>query len=124
MALHDPDTELQYQAALDKLTREKAFMIRAAIKGGGKLNTQEMIEHMDVYLGDGQALAELLRRTAAGENALLALLNQIALEIGEMQAIRELADASRRRRQQALEDRAETICWQKSMDRLMARIGL
>lgn len=94
MSLHDPD--LQYEAALDKLTREKAFMILAAIKADGKLNTLDMIEHLDVHLGNTKSLSELVQRTARGENAFLDLLNRLALEIGERQAAQDLAEQARK----------------------------
>jgi len=99
------DDDLQYQAALDKLTREKAFMILEAIKGGGKLNTLDMIENLDPMLGDSQALGELLQRTARGENALLDLLQRMALELGEGQAKKELAERARRNHQPTMIDR-------------------
>jgi len=105
MARHDQDDELQYQAELDKLTREKAFMILEAIKAGGVLNTADMIENIDPYLGDSQALAELVQRTARGENALLDLLQRMALELGEKQAEKDLAERARRNRQPSIADR-------------------
>ena len=101
MALHDPDTDLQYDAAVDRLTREKAFMILAALKAGGELNTAAMIEDLGDVLGGDQALGELIQRTARGENALLVLLQQLALNEGERQARAELVDAPARRRSQA-----------------------
>lgn len=52
MARNDQDPDLQYDAALDKLTREKAFMILAACKAGQPLNMSEMIEYLGDYLGD------------------------------------------------------------------------
>lgn len=90
------DINLLEQATLDKLTREKASMILVAIKAGGELNTQEMVRHVGVYLNDEQALAELLQRTARGENAMFDLMQRIALEIGERQARKELAEKARR----------------------------
>ena len=99
------DDDLQYQAVLDKLTREKAFMILEAIKGGGKLNTLDMIENLDPLLGDTQALGELLQRTARGENAFGELLQRMALELGEGQAKKELAERARRNHQPSMADR-------------------
>lgn len=88
--------ELKQQAALDKLTREKASMILTAIKAGGQLNTQEMTRHLGVYLNGEQAMAELAQRTLRGENAMLDLMQRIAFEIGERQARKELAEQARR----------------------------
>lgn len=105
MASTDRDDDLQYQAELDKLTREKAFMILEAIKAGGKLNTADMIENIDPYLGDSQALAELLQRTARGENAMLDLLQRMALELGEKQAEKDLAERARRNHEPTLAER-------------------
>jgi len=89
------DTNLLEQATLDKLTREKASMILIAIKAGGELNTQEMVRHVGVYLNDEQALAELVQRSARGENAMFDLMQRIALETGERQARKELAEKAR-----------------------------
>jgi len=88
--------EITQQAELDKLTREKAFMIMAAIKADGALNTLEMARHVGVYMNDEQALAELVQRSARGENALFDLMQRIALETGERQARKELAEKARR----------------------------
>ncbi|MCA1857422.1 hypothetical protein LE190_16030 [Massilia oculi] len=94
MALYDP--KLQHQAELDKLTREKAFMIQAAIKAGHPLNTKDMLGHLSTYLGDSQALAELMQQTLKGRNAFRELLDKLALEIGGQQATADLAPRSRR----------------------------
>lgn len=99
MSLHDPD--LQFQAELDRRTREKAGLILTALKAGSRLNTAAMIEDLSHVLGDDQALAELIQRTARGENAFLDLIQKLALDAGEKAARDELADAPRRRREQA-----------------------
>jgi hypothetical protein len=109
MARTDQDDDLQYQAELDKLTREKALMILEAVKGGQPLNTADMIENIDPYLGDSQALAELLQRTARGENALLDLMQRMALELGGKQAEADLAERARRNCQPTLTERAHRV---------------
>ena len=93
MALHDPSDDLHHQAELDRLTREKAWMILEALKAGGKNNTAAMISDLGTFLGDGQALGALIRETAQGKNAFLTLLQQLALDEGERQAHTELAVA-------------------------------
>ena len=99
MALHDPQDDLQYQAELDRLTREKAWMIFEALKAGGKVNTAAMIEDLGAFLGDDQALATLIRETAQGKNAFFTLLQQLALDEGERQARSEMAAGARRRKE-------------------------
>lgn len=101
MALHDPQDDLNYQAALDRKTREKAHLILLALKAGSELNTAAMIEDLGDVLGDDQALAELIQCTARGENAFLNLIQKLALDAGEKAARDELVDAPRRRREQA-----------------------
>lgn len=105
MTRDDQDPDLQYESALKKLTREKAFMILAAIKADGKLNTLDMIEHLDPHLGNTMSLGDLVQRTARGENALLDLLNKLALEIGERQAEKELAERARTNRGPSIDER-------------------
>ncbi|MEH6435804.1 hypothetical protein [Massilia sp. DD77] len=105
MALHDPTDDLQYEAALDRKTRENAHLIVTALKAGSQLNTAAMIDELGEVLGDDQALGELIQRTARGENAFRDLINRLALEQGERQARAELAKAPALRRQQAAEDR-------------------
>ena len=107
MALHDPSDDLQYQAELDRLTREKAWMILEAIKAGGKNNTAAMISDLGTFLGDDQALAAIIRETAQGKNALLTLLQQLALGEGERQARSEMAAGARRRKESQDEQRIE-----------------
>lgn len=101
MALHDPDTDLQYDAAVDRLTREKAFMILAALKAGHPNNVLAMFLDVSDYLSDSQALETLIRQSAQGRNAFGELLQQLALVEGERQARTELADAPAHRREQA-----------------------
>lgn len=107
MALYDPSDDLSYQAAIDRLTREKAHLILVALKAGSEPNTAAMIDDLGDVLGDDQALAELTQRTARGENAFLTLIQQLALDSGERAARAELADAPRRRREQEAEDCAD-----------------
>jgi hypothetical protein len=107
MAQHDP--ELQYQAELDRRTREKAGLIVEALGIGSKLNTQAMIEDLALVLGDDQALGELIKCTARGENALLELLKELALDAAENAARAELRDAPARRQQHADEARIDQV---------------
>jgi len=107
MALHDPTDDLQHQAELDRLTREKAHVILLALKAGSRLNTAVMIEDLGTFLGDDQALAALIRETAQGKNAFLTLLQQLALDQGEHQARNEMAAGARRRKESQDEQRIE-----------------
>jgi hypothetical protein len=111
MALHDPD--LQYEAALDRKAREKAHLILTALKAGSQINTLAVIEHLDAYLGDTQALAELIKNTAAGQNAFGELLQKLALEIGGEQAEREMDGYAESRAAAADEQRAEIAIWHR-----------
>jgi len=105
MAHHDQDDDLQYQAAHDRATREKAHMILAACKAGQPVNTEEMIENLGAYLGDDQALAELIQQTLAGRNAFRELLDKIALDTGAKQADLELAEQAKYNREVSIGDR-------------------
>lgn len=109
MALHDPQDDLQYDAAVDRLTRERACSILAALKAGHQETTAEMVTMASDYLADDQAFAELIQSTAHGQNAFGELLQKLALEEGERQAREELAHAPRRRREQARLDQFAPI---------------
>ena len=116
MALHDPQDDLQYEAAVDRLTRERAFAILAAVKAGHPLNMAEMITMVGDYLADNHAFAELIQSAARGQNAFAELLQKLALEEGERQAREELASAPARRRAQAAEDRADMAHIDRALD--------
>lgn len=109
MALYDPQDDLQYEASLDRLTREKAHVILLALKAGSTLNTAAMIDDLGAVLGDDQALGELIQRTARGENAFLNFIQKLALDAAEEQARAELAKAPARRHYQQLEQRMDRM---------------
>lgn len=103
MALHDPD--LSYQAELDKLTRLKAHLIICACKSGATENTSDLSAGVSDYICDDQAMADLIQNTLKGGNAFRELLDKIALDIGEQQAVLEIAEQSRYNRELADDDR-------------------
>lgn len=109
MALHDPQDSLQYDAAVDRLTRQRASAILAALKADHQEITANMVTMASDYLADDQAFAELIQSTARGQNAFGELLKKLALEEGERQAREELADAPARRREQARLDQFAPI---------------
>lgn len=117
MALHDPQDPLQYEAAVDRLTREKAHVILLALKAGSELNTAAMIDDLGAVLGDDQALGELIQRTARGENAFLDLIQKLALDAAEEQARAELAKAPARRHYQLLEQRIDRMAENRELSR-------
>lgn len=112
MPRDNADPDLQYQAALDQKTRINAHIVILALKGNGETTTQDMIEKLSAYLGDDQALADLIQRTARGENAFRVLLDKLALDMGEEQAERDLRMAPALKKMQADEARIErAIDW-------------
>ena len=96
-----------YGTALARKTRENAHTVILALKGEGKTTTEDMIEELGAVLGDDQALADIIHRTARGENAFLDLLNKLALQMGEEQAERDLRMAPALKKMQADEARIE-----------------
>lgn len=104
MARNESQQEL-YEAELARLTAGKSELVIAAIAADSVFNTANMIEHLEPYLGSDKELAELVQRTARGENALLDLLNKLALEIGERQAEKELAERARANRGPSIDHR-------------------
>ncbi len=95
------DAPESYETALDRVTGHKLMLVMAALQAGGQINTTDMIERLGAVLGDDNALGDLIQRTARGENAFRVLLLELAKEAAHEQAVEELADAPRRRREQA-----------------------
>lgn len=104
MARNESQQEL-YEAELARLTASKSELVIAAIAADSVLNTANMIEHLEPYLGSDKELAELVQRTARGENALLKLVNKLAVEIGERQAEYEIQAAAAHNREVSIADR-------------------
>lgn len=109
MALHDAPES--YETVLDRVTGHKLMLVMAALQAGGQINTNDMIERLGEHLGSDAKLGSLIQRTARGENAFRELLLELAKEAAHEQAVEELADAPRRRREQAAESRAEQARW-------------
>lgn len=103
------DTPESYDAALDRVTGHKLMLVMAALQAGSKINTADMIERFGAVLGDDNALADLIQRSARGENAFRVLLLELAKDAAHEQAVEELADAPRRRREQARLDQYEPL---------------
>jgi len=104
---YDPDDSLQYQAELDRLTRTFACSVLFALKQGAPANTRGMVEAIAHYMSDNSAAADLVQRTARGENAFGELLQKLALDEGEQQARIEIESAARRRKESHDDDRID-----------------
>lgn len=117
MSLHDPDDDLQYEAALDRLTREKAGAMLAAAKAGLPNSTKELLEHVCEWVCDDNALLDLIEKTLQGKNAFMELLKALSLEIAEEQAKKELENAD----EQLRESRAENLADMAEFDRMLSR---
>jgi len=108
MARHDPTPE-QREDALDRLTRQNIAGITAALATGLPDTVTLIDEALGDYLQDDQARAELLRKTAAGENALQAVLADLILVEASARAGQQVAQLERERRQSFAEQRFERV---------------
>jgi len=105
MALHDPCTEEQRDELLTRLTREAADAMTQALAAGLPKTVLLFDEALGLYLQDGQARAELLRRTAAGGNPMTKILADLVWEEAEVRAEEEVARMERERRASADDNR-------------------
>jgi hypothetical protein len=105
MALHDPTTDRD--DVLASKTRKCACAINQNLKAGAPQSTQLLIEELDTYLGDSQALAEIIKQTALGKNAFQELINKLVWAEAERQAEAELVAIERHRKEEVEERRVE-----------------
>ena len=90
------DAEAREQRLTD-LTRECADTIKQALAAGLPKTTTAIDEALGEYMQDNQTRAELLRRTAAGENAFADVLNSLIQHEAEQRAEAEIKRQERRR---------------------------
>ena len=109
MALHDPrnnDERAEDRAQeLATLTREAADSMTQALAAGLPQTMKLIDEALGQFLDDGQARAELLRKTAAGGNPFTKLLADLVWLEAELRAENELERLERDRRASADENR-------------------
>lgn len=106
MNRNDPTTE-QRDDMLAKLTCERAHAFTAAVSVGAPVTTKLILCELGDFLADDQALAEVVRKTLAGENALSTVIADVIWAVAEASAEREVADMERRRRESADEARID-----------------
>ncbi|SDC67119.1 hypothetical protein SAMN05428966_10281 [Massilia sp. PDC64] len=89
------------------LTRECADTIKQALAGGLPKTTTLIDEALGDYMQDDHARAELLRRTAAGENAFADVLADLIDHEASLRAEQELQREEKRRANSARDNRIE-----------------
>lgn len=109
MALHDPKNNEQRDERLAELTQEAADAMTQALAAGLPKTMQLIDEALGEYLQDGQARAELLRKTAVGGNPFTKVLADLVWDEAEKRAEVELARRERERRDLDEEARAERV---------------
>ena len=112
MTDHHDDTE-QYEAALTKAARGRHTEMLSNLKAGAPQTTLLICDAVGQHLADQHALADVLRRTAAGENAMQQLLNDLVWHEAEQLAAQDVARQERERRASAVEARAERAAWER-----------
>ena len=108
MARHDPTPE-QREDALDRLTEQHIAAIAADLAAGQQATVTLIDEALGDYLQDDQARAELLRKTAAGENALQVVLADLIFIEAAARAGQQVLQLERERRQSFAEQRVERV---------------
>jgi hypothetical protein len=106
MARNDPTPE-QRDDVLARLTRERADAFTQAVADGGPVTTKLILDDLGEFLADDQALATVVRKTLAGENAFAKVIADVIWTVSQASAEKEVADMERRRRQSADEARIE-----------------
>lgn len=99
------------------LTRECADTIKQALAAGLPKTTTQIDEALGEYMQDDHARAELLRRTAAGENAFADVLADLIDDEAGRRAEQELQREEQRRAESARENRIERRAWNRFFDR-------
>jgi len=97
------------------LTRECADTIKQALVAGLPKTTVLVDEALGDYMQDDHARAELLRRTAAGENAFAQVLDDLIWHEAEKRAEQELEREVLDRREESLSARAERWLWDRGI---------
>jgi hypothetical protein len=113
MALHDPIDNEQRDEKLAELTRECADTITQALAAGLPKTTKLIDEALGEFMQDDLARAELLRKTAAGENAMHQVLTDLIWNEALQRAEAELTRQERSRRDSADEARVDLAIWHR-----------
>lgn len=111
MALHDPITAEQADEKLAELVAECTDSMTAALAAGLPKTMQLIDEALGEFMQDDQARADLLARTARGENAFQQVLADLIHNEALVRAQQELARLEQQRRGSADEARAERAEW-------------
>jgi len=101
------------------LTRECADTIKQALAAGLPKTTTQIDEALGDYMQDDQARAELLRRTAAGENAFADVLADLIGHEAAQRAEQELQREEQRRAESAQHARIERMAWNREIGVLL-----
>lgn len=99
------------------LTRECADTIKQALAAGLPKTTTLIDEALGEYMQDDHARAELLRRTAAGENAFADVLADLIDHEAGQRAELELKREEQRRAESAHENSASLRIWNRMFAR-------
>ena len=102
-------TPEQREDALDHLTRQNIAGITADLAAGQRDTVTLIDEALGDFMQDDQARAELLRKTAAGENALQAVLADLIFIEAAARAGQQVLQLERERRQSFAEQRIERV---------------
>lgn len=113
MALHDPITAEQADKKLAELVAECADSMTAALAAGLPKTMQLIDEALGEFMQNDAARAELLAKTARGENAFQQVLTDLIWDEALVRAQQQLANLERERRAGAEEARAEREAWSR-----------
>jgi len=105
MALHDPITAEQADEKLAELTASQAADITTCLAAGWPFTVKLFDEALGEFMQDDQARADLLTRTARGENAFQQVLADLIHKEALVRAQQELARLEQQRRDSADENR-------------------
>lgn len=103
----------QYDEALTKAARPRHAAMLSALKAGAPQTTLLICDAVGQHLADQHALADVLRRTAAGENALQQLLNDMVWHEAEQLAVQDVVQQERDKHASVIEARAERAAWER-----------
>jgi len=117
MALHDPQTRDETADGraerLLELTREAADGITQALIAGLPKTVQLIDQAFGDFIQDGQALATLLRKSAAGENAMHQVVTDLIWNEALVRAEQELQQRERDEAEEAGEDKIDLMLWHR-----------
>lgn len=113
MALYDPiDNEARNEQLAD-LTREAADNITQALIAGLPKTVQLIDQAFGDFIQDSQALAKLLRQSAAGENAMHQVVVDLIWNEALIRAEQELRGLEQDEAEEAEGDRVDLLLWHR-----------